>query len=116
MENSLRTATLSFLLFASSVAIAGGDGDCHFHGRAPAKEAVVVDCANGKVKALVGSGKIENSWSAVKLDKAETVDGKNTKEWKLAFKNPAAKDTSKQTLYLFYSLTGNFIAANFTGQ
>ena len=37
------------------------------------------------------------------------------KELKLSFKNPAEKDASKQTLYMFYSLTGNFIAANFTG-
>ena len=48
--------------------------------------------------------------------KAETVEGKNMKEWKLTFKNPAEKDATKQTLYMFYTLTGNFIAANFTGK
>jgi Family of unknown function (DUF6488) len=52
----------------------------------------------------------------VKLDKAETVEGKKMKEWKFTFKNPAEKDTSKQSLYMFYTLTGNFIAANFTGK
>ena len=35
---------------------------------------------------------------------------------KLTFKNPAVTDASKQTLYMFYSPSGNFIAANFTGQ
>ncbi|MCU0925878.1 MAG: DUF6488 family protein [Hydrogenophaga sp.] len=34
----------------------------------------------------------------------------------MSFKNPAATDASKQTLYLFFSQPGNFIAANFTGQ
>ena len=29
---------------------------------------------------------------------------------------PAAPDAAKQTLYLFYSQPGNFIAANHTGQ
>ncbi len=116
MNNTVSIATLSFLLSVSPVALAGGDGACHFHGKAPAKEAVVTECANSKMKALVGTGKVETSWSAVKLDKAETVDGKSMKEWKLTYKNPAAKDPAKQTLYMFYSLTGNFIAANFTGQ
>ena len=65
---------------------------------------------------LAGSGKIDAAWKAVKLDKAETVEGQKMKEWKLSFKNPAEKDAAKQTLYMFYSLTGNFIAANFTGK
>lgn len=40
------------------------------------------------------------------------------KEWKFTFKNPAEKDASKQTLYMFYiyTATGNFIGANFTGK
>jgi len=29
---------------------------------------------------------------------------------------PTAKDKSKETLYMFFTLPGNFIAANFTGQ
>jgi len=44
------------------------------------------------------------------------VDGKKTKEWKLTFKNPTEKDAGKQTLYMFYSLTGNLIGSNFTGK
>lgn len=38
------------------------------------------------------------------------------KEWELSFKNPAEKDATKQTLCMFYSLTDNFITANFTGK
>ena len=56
------------------------------------------------------------SWQAVKQNKAELVDGKKGKEWKVTFKNAAAADKSKETLYLFYTPPGNFIAANFTGQ
>jgi hypothetical protein len=44
------------------------------------------------------------------------VDGKKGKEWKVAFKDPGAKDKSKETLYMFFTMTGNFIAANFTGK
>ncbi len=121
MKNSVFTASLiAALAFAPAVfapsAYAGGDGDCHFHGNAPAKESTVIGCANQQKDALVGKGKIDASWKSVKLLKAETVDVKSKKEWKLTFNNPAEKDTSKQTLYMFYALSGNFIAANFTGQ
>lgn len=34
----------------------------------------------------------------------------------MTFKNPAIEDVTKQTLYMFYTLTGNFIATNFTGK
>ncbi len=91
-------------------------GSCHFHGSKPAAESVVTGCADQRKQALIKSAKLDASWSAVKPGKVETIDGKKGKEWKLSFKNPAVTDASKQTLYMFYSLPGNFIAANFTGQ
>jgi hypothetical protein len=108
-------ALIATLAFAPA-AFAGGGGACHFHGNAPVKESVLVGCASAYKDGLVSNGKIDPSWKSVKLDKAETVEGKNMKEWKFTFKNPAEKDASKQTLYMFYTLTGNFIAANFTGK
>jgi len=70
----------------------------------------------GVNNALVKSGKLDASWSAVKQDKIESVDGKKGKEWKVTFKDTAAKDKSKETLYMFFTPVGNFIASNFTGQ
>ena len=111
--------TLASFVFACSfapAALAGSDGECHFHGNKPASESVVVGCASQNKAALVKAGKIDASWQAVKLDKAEVVDGKKGKEWKVTFKNPTVTDKSKETLYMFYTVPGNFIAANFTGQ
>lgn len=121
MKNSVVAASLVVTIALapdvfSPAAYAGGDGNCHFHGNAPAKESIVTSCANQQKDTLIGKGKIDASWKSVKLQKAETVDGKSKKEWKMTFNNPAEKDPSKQTLYMFYTLSGNFIAANFTGQ
>lgn len=116
MKKWISQTALLAALAASPVTWAGGDGKCHFHGNAPAKEAVVTACANAQKDELTSSGKIEASWKAAKLDKAETVDGKKSKEWKFTYKNTAAKDVAKQTLYMFYALNGNYIGANFTGQ
>lgn len=120
MKNSIAItssfATLLATLTFAPVALADAGGDCHFHGSTPAKESIVTGCANKRKDALATEGKIDASWKSVQLQKAETVDGKSKKEWKLTFNNPTAKDASKQTLYMFYTLSGNFIAANFTGQ
>jgi hypothetical protein len=91
-------------------------GSCHFHGSKPAAEATVLGCAAQRRDNLVKAGKLEASWSAVKHDTIALVDGKKGKEWKVAFKDPAAKDPAKATLYMFFTPVGNFIAANFTGQ
>jgi Family of unknown function (DUF6488) len=108
----------SFVLACSfaPAALAGGEGECHFHGNKPASESIVAGCAGQRKEALIKSGKLDASWQAVKQDKAEIVEGKNGKEWKVTFKNPTVADKTKEMLYIFYTVPGNFIAANFTGQ
>lgn len=107
---------LGVALAVSPMGIAGPGGSCHFHGSKPATEPIVVDCAMQRKAALVSTGKLDKSWEVAKVDKAEQADGKKGKEWRVTFKDPAAKDKSKETLFMFFTLPGNFIAANFTGQ
>ena len=64
----------------------------------------------------IKSGKLDQSWQALQHNKLEQVDGKKGKEWKVTFRDPAATNKAKETLYLFFTLPGNFIAANFTGK
>jgi len=97
-------------------ALADAGSSCHFHGSKPATENVVVNCASLRKDTLIKSGKLDASWKSIKHDQAEVVDGKKGKEWKVTFKDASAKDKSKETLYMFFTSTGNFIAANFTGQ
>ncbi|WP_088284168.1 DUF6488 family protein [Ideonella sp. A 288] len=117
MKTILTASALAASLLVPAAAFAGEDASCHFHGSKPAAEATVVQCAAQYKDLLVKQGKLDKSWQSVaKADKVEQVPGKRGKEWKLAFKNPAAADKDKATLYLFYTLPGNFIAANHTGQ
>ena len=118
MKHTITTlACMAALTFAYPVsAWASAGGSCHFHGNKPAVEATVLACAIQRKDALASTGKIDASWKNVKQDKVEQVDGKKGKEWKVTFANPAAKDKGKETLYLFFTVSGNYIAANFTGQ
>ena len=116
MKYALSNAAILAATWMGQPAIASEGGSCHFHVSKPAAEATVLGCAQQRKEALVKAGKIEASWQNVKHDKVEAVDGKKGKEWKVTFKDPAAKDKSKETLFIFFTAPGNFIAANFTGQ
>jgi hypothetical protein len=116
MKTALSTAVvLSTLTFVHPAAADAGSR-CHFHGAKPAAEATVIGCARERVASLVKVGKLDASWQGIQPGKPEQIDGKKGKEWKLVFSNPSVADKGKGTLYLFYTLPGNFIAANYTGQ
>jgi Family of unknown function (DUF6488) len=111
------TVFASILISLSSTAAMADKGNsCHFHGSKVAAEATVIGCADSRRDALVKSGKLHASWSAIKHDKIEQIDGKKGKEWKLSYNNPSSPEKDKQALYMFYTAPGNFIAANHTGQ
>jgi hypothetical protein len=116
MNPSLIAVALLASALAAPDARADAAGSCHFHGTAPAAEATVLGCAAQRKTMLVNAGKLDASWSAVKHDKIELVDGQKGKEWKVSFKDAAAKDKSKETLYMFFTPAGNLIAVNFSGQ
>lgn len=117
MKSTPIAAALAVTLLGSTGAFAGADANCHFHGSKPATEATVIQCATQYKDKLVEGGKLEKSWqTGSRVDTLEQIDGKRNKEWKLSFKNSAAADKTKDTLYLFYTLPGNFIAANHAGQ
>lgn len=44
------------------------------------------------------------------------MEDKKGKECRVTFKDATAKDKAKETLYMFFTRPGNFVAANFTGQ
>lgn len=116
MKTLITAASLVALLGAAPIASANEGGSCHFHGSKAASEDAVLGCAKQRKEALVKSGKLDQSWQALQHNKLEQVDGKKGKEWKVTFRDPAATNKAKETLYLFFTLPGNFIAANFTGK
>ena len=103
-------------LALSLPAFAGEAEACHFHGSKAASQETVSGCALKHQQALIGSGKIDKSWGTIKPAAFEQVDGQRGKEWKVTFNDPAATDKAKETLYMFFTAQGNFIAANFTGK
>lgn len=112
---------LSFALFFSVLffvtpALAGSG---HAHGPAKVQATVSGEVAASRaleaVKDLASAGKIDTSWAGIKESKVEQKTFNNGPEWVVMYKNQEIDDVTKQTLYVFLTLSGKYIAANFTG-
>ena len=121
---TLSTSILVSTLFVFSPAYAGSghahdeDGGHsnhgHSHGELSAEKAKVK--ATQTMQSLVRRGVMDDSWNSIKPVKAEKKRFSKGDEWVVSFKNDNIKDKAKQVLYIFYSLDGHYIAANYTGK
>lgn len=108
-------ASLSSLMM-SAVSFAGEGANCHFHGNIAAEESTVIRCAKDRRDLYVKQGTTEASWSDIEPNSVEIIEGAKGQEWRVLFENKAASEPSKRTLYMFFTLPGNFIAANYSGK
>ena len=116
MKKFLMVAIVTSISFGNiGMTWAAKESSCHFHGNKEASPDTVSSCAMQRKGTLIQKGKIAKSWQTIPQEKIEQIDGKKGKEWLVTFKDPNAKDKAKETLYMFFTPTGNFIAANFTG-
>ena len=113
----LKILMFGFLLsLFSATVMAGSDHDHgHSHSQTPVNQATAKTNATIIVDSLVERNKLEKSWASLKVSSIEKkVFGGNT-EWVAVFFNEKITDTDKQKLYVFLTLGGDYIAANFTG-
>ena len=110
---------LTFALFFSMLffvtPVIAGSGHSHGPAKAPVSGEVAASQALEAVKELASTGKIDASWVGIKESKVEQKTFNNGPEWVVMYKNQEIKDGTKQTLYVFLTLSGEYIAANFTG-
>lgn len=94
-----------------------GPGAAHSHSNEPVSKDAILESSKSARDNLIAEGKIGTEWKSFAPDKADQKTMKSgKKEWLVTFKNPYANDKTKETLYMFFSLNGNYLAANFTGK
>jgi len=111
----LLSFTLSLFTFS---AMAGSDHDHdhgHSHSHTPVNQEKASTNATQIVTALVNRDKLDKSWNAITASSVEKISVKGNPEWMIIFINKNITDTNKQKLYVFLTLGGDYIAANFTG-
>lgn len=116
MRKFLPALILSSTFAATSPFAAEG----HTHGPGGHSHAVsmvkVTEMAVAQMKSLVERGKIDKSWADVAPAKTQKQAFDAGTEWVVTFRNEKVADPAKQTLYVFYTMEGKYLASNFTGK
>lgn len=115
----MNTLILLTALLLSTVSFAGpGGGHSHGHGHSHGAPAIskekTGEIGRYHVERLVKAGKLNASWKSAKFDKSEKKVFSGKKEWVVTFDND--KGVKGKKLYVFLKLSGEFVAANFTGK
>ena len=106
---------LLFLSFLTVTPAIAGTGHSHGQEKAITTEQVT-SRASQNIERLIDAGKIDASWKEVKVSSIEQKTFSHDLEWVVKLTNNKISDTSKQSLYMFFSLGGTYLAANYTGQ
>lgn len=102
-------------LILSTVSFAGpGGGHSHGHGAPNISKEKTGELGRSHIERLIKSGKLDASWKSATFDNSEKKNFKSKTEWVVTFKNK--KGVKGKTLYIFLKLSGDFVAANFTGK
>lgn len=112
----IQAAIFSLMLSIVPFGAMAGAGHDHGHSHDPVTQSQAEKAAVENVAKIVASGKLDQSWKSIAVAKTEQRDYGGKKEWVVSFKNANVSDPAKQTLYVFLSVGGEYIAANFTGK
>ena len=116
----LKTILLGLMVgLFSIVAVAGGGHDHgygHSHSHGPVDQDIAKVNATKIVHALANRKVVDESWLSVAEGKAEKKVFKGNPEWVVTFLNNKLADKEKRKLYIFLTLGGDYIAANYTGK
>ena len=106
------TLVLSSLFFGTPVIAGSGHDHGHSHVQTPATKETAESNAGKAIAALVVQKKLDSPTDS----KIFTHVINRDTEWLVIFINKNITDTEKQKLYVFLTLAGEYIAANFTGK
>ena len=114
----LNTLLLSFTLSLFSMLAVAGGGHNHGHGHshAPVNQATANSKATKILKSFVKQKTIDKSWGSASVSSFEKKSFNGKQEWVVSFMNGKIADAKKRKLYIFLTLSGDYIAANYTGK
>lgn len=101
----------------SMMAIAGGGHDHgHGHGHEPVNQATANLKATKIIASFIKQKTLDKSWAGTTVSSSEKKMFNGSQEWVVSFINEKVADTKKRKLYVFLTLSGDYIAANYTGK
>lgn len=112
----LKTLLLSLSLTLFSMVAIAGSGHGHGHSHEPVNKTTANSKATKIVASFIKQKTLDKSWAGTTVNSSEkkTFDGRQ--EWVVSFVNEKVTDVKKRKLYVFLTLSGDYIAANYTGK
>ena len=116
MKTLATTLVLSSLLFGAPAVAGSGHDHGHSHAQAPVDKATAEKNAGNAISSLAITGKIDKSWESLAPSSSEIKNFSGRSEWLVTYVNANITNVAKQKLYVFMTLSGEYIAANHTGK
>ena len=112
----LKTLLLGLILSLFSTTIFAGGNHDHGIKHPPVNQEVANTYALKVIDSLISRNRIDKSWEAISISATEkkTFDGRQ--EWVVSFVNENIADEDKKKLYVFLTLSGEYLAVNYTGK
>lgn len=106
---------LSSLLFITPTIAGEGHSHDGGHSHGPVAGDKAAEMAAVRLNKLANAGKIPASWKGIKASSTVKKQYAKGPEWVITFNNSKVQDVKKQKLYMFFTLDGIYIAANYSG-
>ncbi len=115
MKTLATTLILSFLLFSQAVFAGSKHEHGHSHAQAPVSQEIAEKNANEVIASLIERDKIDKIWATIKASSVDKKVLNGNPEWVVIYDSKKITDADKQKLYVFLTVEGDYIAANYTG-
>lgn len=118
MKKLIQTTLMTIVLTTTSLFASGNhshDANGGHGYQAPVNQTVAKEKAHKVVNSFIKKNVINKSWSSASINSAEKKVIKGNSEWVVIFINNKINDKMKQKLYVFLTPSGQYIAANYTG-
>ncbi len=103
------------LTIFSMMAVAGG-GHNHGHSHSPVNQKAANAIATKIIASFIKQKTLDKSWASTTVSSSEKKTFNSKQEWVVSFINEKVSDAEKRKLYVFLTLSGDYIAANYTGK
>jgi hypothetical protein len=118
MKKIIQTTLMTIALATTSLFASGGhthDANGGHSYQAPVNQEVAQEKALNVVNSFIKNNVVDTSWSSASINSIEKKAIKGNNEWVVIFINNKIGDEKKQKLYIFLTPSGQYIAANYTG-
>ena len=115
---NLKTLLFSLMLGIFSITVNAGGGHEHGHGHShdPVDQKKANSIATKIVASFIKQKTLDKSWVSISVNSTEKKEFNGQQEWVVMFVNEKVTDEKKRKLYVFLKLSGEYIAANYTGK